>query len=52
MHDNDRLNLSQWKEKHNKWAEFESKDVFYNNDLKNKSNMSICFKITKLPLYR
>ena len=36
MHDNDKLNLYQWKKKHIKWAEFESKDIFNNKIQKNK----------------
>ena len=36
MHDNDKLNLNQWKKKHVRWAELESKDIFYKNVLKNK----------------
>ena len=36
MHDNDKLNLNQWKKKHVRWAKLESKDIFYKNVLKNK----------------
>ena len=36
MHDNDMLNLSQWKKKHNRWAELEAKDISLNNNLNNK----------------
>ncbi len=36
MHDDDKLNLNQWKKKHIRWAELESRDLFYKNILKNK----------------
>lgn len=36
IHDNDKLSLSEWKKKHIRWAEFESKDIFNKNVLKNK----------------
>lgn len=37
IHENDRLNLNQWKKKHIKWAEFEAKEVL------KKSNKINCF---------
>ena len=55
IHDNDKLNLIQWKKKHVRWAELESKDIFYKNVLKNefskKNDPRYKFRNSKLLYY-